>query len=39
VSLEELDIQYNNIEQLNLNMGCFPKMQTLVLSYNQVPSN
>lgn len=26
VSLQELDIQYNNIDQLHLNQGSFPKM-------------
>ena len=38
VSLEELDLQYNNIEQLHLNQGCFPKLHTLILSYNKVPA-
>ena len=38
VSLQELDIQYNNISQIHLNQGCFPKMQTLILSYNKVPA-
>jgi len=26
VNLEELDLQYNNVEHLQLNPGCFPKM-------------
>lgn len=38
VSLKELDIQYNNINQIQLNQGCFPKMATLILSYNKVPA-
>lgn len=36
-SLEELDAQYNNLDQIQLNEGCFPKLSTLKLSYNKIP--
>ncbi len=40
-ALEELDLQYNNIEGLSLPANPetphFPKMQTLHLSYNKIP--
>ena len=34
VSLQELDLQYNAIDQLQLISGCFPSLHTLHLSYN-----
>ena len=37
VALQELDLQYNSIDQLQLVDGCFPNIQTLHLSYNQIP--
>jgi Leucine-rich repeat (LRR) protein len=37
VSLEVLDIQYNNLNHLQLNEGCFPRLHTLNLSYNKIP--
>ena len=33
-SLQELDLQYNSIDQLQLVNGCFPNLHTLHLSYN-----
>lgn len=38
VNLQELDIQYNNIDLVQIGQGCFPKLQTLVISYNKVPA-
>ena len=37
VSLEELDIQYNNLDHLQLNSSSFPRLHTLRLSYNKIP--
>ena len=34
VALQELDLQYNSIDNLQLVQGCFPNLQTLHLSYN-----
>ena len=36
-SLEELDIQYNNLSFLAINSDNFPHMHTLKLSYNKIP--
>lgn len=36
-SLEDLDIQYNNLSHLKLTAGCFPQLHTLRLSYNKIP--
>jgi len=36
-ALQELDLQYNTVDQLQLQMGCFPNLHTLHLSYNQIP--
>ena len=30
-------MQYNNLNHLQLNEGCFPKLHTLNLSYNKIP--
>jgi len=37
MALQELDLQYNSIDELQLPMGCFPNLHTLHLSYNQIP--
>jgi len=37
VAIEELDLQYNNIDHLELVQGTFQKLLTLRLSYNRVP--
>ena len=37
-ALEELDLQYNNIDMLQLSPEMFPQLHTLHLSYNRVPS-
>jgi len=36
-NLMDLDIQYNNLTFINLPVGCFPKLETLRLSYNKIP--
>jgi len=36
-ALQELDLQYNSIDNLQLAVGCFPNLQTLHVSYNQIP--
>jgi len=33
-ALQELDLQYNSVNQLQLEEGCFPNLHTLHLSYN-----
>jgi Leucine-rich repeat (LRR) protein len=37
-ALEELDLQYNNIDMLQLSPEMFPQLHTLHLSYNKVPT-
>jgi len=37
VNLEELDIQYNNLDHLSLNSGSFPRLCSLKLNYNKIP--
>ena len=36
-NLQELDVQYNQMDSLQLIPGCFPQLHTLHLSYNKIP--
>jgi Leucine-rich repeat (LRR) protein len=38
-SLQELDLQYNNIQNLVLLDNSFPSLHTLHLSYNNIPKD
>lgn len=37
INLRDLDLQYNDIQQLPLQPGFFQKLQVLKLSYNKIP--
>jgi Leucine-rich repeat (LRR) protein len=37
VSLEELDLQYNNLNELTIPEESFPNLHTLHLSYDRIP--
>lgn len=37
IAIEELDLQYNNIDHLELPQGSFQKLVSLKLSYNRIP--
>jgi len=37
VNIEELDMQYNNLDHLELQPQAFPLLQVLRLSYNKIP--
>ncbi|CDW85027.1 leucine rich repeat family protein [Stylonychia lemnae] len=36
-NLEELDLQYNNLDNIQLQEGVFPQLAILHLSYNKIP--
>ena len=38
-ALEELDLQYNQIDSLSLSDEMFPELHTLHLSYNRIPKD
>jgi len=38
-AIEELDLQYNNLDHLEVQRDCFQQLHTLRLSYNKIPAS